>query len=99
MAYLKLDDSNQIVAATADDAMVDLNGIAWVVAWVNNGEIESWGCMDEGGLIDSAKFHHSDLNVGNSSDLNDEETTAAVTTAVNHLKGLGKKVYKDGVEQ
>ncbi len=99
MAYLKLNESNEIIPTTVDDAMVDLNGVSWVVAWVNNNEIETWGCMDEGGLIDSAKFHHPELTVGNSSDLSGEETITAVTTAVNHLKSLGKKVYKDGAEQ
>ena len=99
MAYLKLDEGNQIVAATAEDGMVELMADQWSVAWVNGDEIQMWGCADEGGLIDSAQFHHPELSIGSSSDLTDEETTAATTTAVNHLKSLGKKVYHNGVEQ
>ena len=99
MAYLKLNESNEIVSTSSEDAMLDLTGVTWVVAWVNGSDIETWGCMDDGGLIDSAQFYHPELSLGASSDLTEEEKTNAVTSAVNHLKSLGKKVYKDAVEQ
>ena len=99
MAYLKLDESNQIVAATAEDAVVELMEGQWTVAWVEGSEIKMWGSMDEGGFIDSTRAQHAEISLGESNEMDEDATAAAIVTVTNHLKGLGKKVYKDAVEQ
>ena len=99
MAYLKLDETNQIVSANVEDGQFELLEDQWTVAWVENNEIQTWGSADEGGFIDSTQFHHPEISVGASNEMDTDQTASAIITCTNHLKGLGKKVYKNGVEQ
>jgi len=99
MAYLKLNEQNQIVNATAEDAQVELMEGQWTVAWVENNEIKMWGCSDESGFIDSTQFYHNDVVIGASNELDEAQTTNAINTCINQLKNRGRKVYKDAVEQ
>ena len=99
MAYLKLNESNQIVFATEEDGQVELMEGQWTVAWVEGTEIKMWGCSDEAGFIDSTRHYHAEVGLNESNTLDEAQTTAAISTCTNHLKNLGKKVYKDSVEQ
>jgi hypothetical protein len=99
MVYLTLNESNQIVTGTAENHMITtMEDCQWTVAYVEDGEIKIWGCADVNGLIDSTQFYHPEAGFGASSDMDEATIAATEPSAVNHLKGLGKKVYKDDVE-
>ena len=99
MVYLKLDESNQIVTATSEDYQLETMDCQYSTVWVEDGEIKIWGCADVAGFIDSTQFYHPELNLGASNELDEAQTTSAESSAIAHLKSLGKKVYKDDVEQ
>jgi len=98
MVYLKLNEENQIVTCSAEDQQITTMECQYTVAWVEGSEIKMWGCSDANGLIDSTKFYHPEVGYMESSEMDEATVVATEASAVNHLKGLGKKVYKDDVE-
>jgi|TARA_R110000744_G_scaffold55058_1_gene116531 hypothetical protein len=95
MIYLKLNDAGQIVTCDEITGQIQTLDSMYTVATVTENEINIWGSSDDPGFIDSTKFHYPDFSTPVSSDIEADQITSYVNSAISFLKLKDCQIYRN----